>query len=154
MYSRILVAVDHSRASLLAMKEAIKLAKNQQAKLCIVYVADEFIPVAEGVTINFKKYESSQRKQGKLMLSKMLHLALKANVPAKSHLIEMQESSDLIPKKIISYAKKWHADLIVIGTHGRQGLRRLLLGSIAEEIIRISPVPIHLIREQRMKKDK
>jgi nucleotide-binding universal stress UspA family protein len=151
MYSRILVAVDNSRASLLAMKEAVKLAKNQHAKLRIVYVVDEFIPVAEGIAINFKKYEIAQRKEGKIILSKMLGLALKANVSARSHLIEMQESSDLIPKKIMRDAKKWHADLIVIGTHGRRGLHRLLLGSIAEEIIRISHIPVHLIREQKKK---
>lgn len=149
MYSRILVAVDNSRVSMLAMHEAIKLAKDQQAKLRIVYVVDEFIPISEGVHIDFKEHEEKQRIQGKLILKEMLDLAHKASVTAESHLIEMNESNDLIAKKIIEDAKKWRADLIVMGTHGRKGIHRFFLGSVAEEVMRDTHIPIHLIREQK-----
>ena len=47
---------------------------------------------------------------------------------------------------IVRQAKRWRADLIVLGTHGRRGLRRLVLGSDAEQIVRTSPVPVLLVR--------
>ena len=50
---------------------------------------------------------------------------------------------------IVAQAKKWRADIIVIGTHGRRGLRRLVMGSDAEEVVRTSPVPVLLVRPKR-----
>ena len=50
---------------------------------------------------------------------------------------------------IVRQAKKWHADLIVIGTHGRRGVRRIVMGSDAEQIVRTSPVPVMLVRSKK-----
>lgn len=146
MYSRILIAVEDSDISRLAIKEAIKLAKDQRAKLCIIYVADEFIPAGEGVHVDFKEHELSKRKQGRAILNEMVKIARHEKVNVESHLIEVTESNSHIPGKIIEEATKWKADLIVLGTHGRSGLSRLLLGSITEEIIRNTQIPVHVIR--------
>lgn len=148
MYSRILTAVDDSDISKLAIQEAIKLALDQQAKLCIVYVVDEFIPAGEGVPVDFKENEALKRKQGQSILNEMVMLARNENIDVESNLIEITESNSPIPEKIIEAAKKWKADLIVLGTHGRSGLSRLLLGSVAEEVMRNAHVPVHIVRGQ------
>ena len=146
MYTRILIAVDDSEPSLLAMKEAIKLAKDQGATLCIVYVAVMFVPAGEGIPTDFKKHEAEKRKQGQSVLKKMLALAHRAKISAKTQLVEVVEAERPIAKVIIIEAEKWKADLIVLGTHGRTGLPRLLLGSVAEEVVRNTTIPIHLVK--------
>jgi nucleotide-binding universal stress UspA family protein len=71
----------------------------------------------------------------------------KATVPCSSVMLETLTGPAAGP--IVRQARKWRADLIVIGTHGRRGVRRLLLGSDAEEIVRTSPVPVLLVRSKR-----
>jgi nucleotide-binding universal stress UspA family protein len=147
MYSRILVAIDDNETSKLALQEAIKLAADQKAALRIVYVADEFIPAGEGVHVDFKKNETLIIKQGKAILKEMLAIARKSHHKVEGHLIEINEPSSNISAKIIDEAQKWNADLIVLGTHGRSGLPRLLLGSVAEEVMRNTTVPVHIVHK-------
>ncbi len=149
VYKRILVAVDGSKTSTLAMKEAINLAKNQKAKLRVIYVADEFVVVGEGVPFNFKEYENSIRKYGLHILNKMKFLAKKADISAESGLIENSEHSARIAEIIVQEASAWRANLLVIGTHGRRGFSRLVLGSVAEGVVRIAETPILLIRGKK-----
>lgn len=148
VYSRILIAVDDTDISKLAMKEAIKLAKDQKATLIIIYIADEFIPTGEGVPVDFKQHENAVRKKGRTILNKMISPVRRTKIPYESHLVEITESNERIPEKIIKEAKNRNADLIVLGTHGREGLSRLLLGSVAEEVVRNAPVPVHLVKIQ------
>lgn len=145
MYSRILVGVDDSETSKLALLEASKLAKDQKAKLRILYVADEYLPVAEGVPIDFAKHEAAILEHGQKILDEMLDLAKKEKIDVESHLV-LIEPNVSIPDKIVAEAKKWNADLIMLGTHGRTGLSRLIQGSVAEEVSRIAPVPVQIIR--------
>lgn len=145
MYTRIFVAVDNSDTSKSALQEAIKLAKNQKAKLCIVYVANEFIPAGEGIPVNFEEHEKNVRKNAQDLLNEMVIMAKKTYDQVEYRLIEITESDNCIPQMIIAEAEKWQADLIVLGTHGRQGLTRLLLGSVAEEVMRKTTIPVHII---------
>lgn len=146
MYSRILVAVDDSEISKLALREAINLTQDQSAKLRIVYVADEFIAGGEGVSVDFKKYEETKKNEGQEILKEMINLVQNDKIEIETHLIEIQDSSDSIPEKIIAEADQWHADLIILGSHGRSGLSRLLHGSIAEEVIRKAKIPVHVVK--------
>lgn len=84
------------------------------------------------------------RGVGAALLSRAQELAQKAEVPAETCLLEARGAS--AGERVVQAAKDWSADLIVCGTHGRRGLRRLVLGSDAELIVRHSPVPILLIR--------
>ncbi len=154
VYSRILIAVDDTEISRLAMEEAIKLAKDQKATLIIIYIADEFVPAAEGVPVDFKQHESIIRKKGRTILNKMIAPVRRSKIPYESHLIEITESSERISVKIVEETKKRKADLIVVGTHGREGLSRLLLGSVAEEVVRNAPVPVQLVKSQNNVIDK
>lgn len=148
MYSRILVAVDDSEPSMLAMQEAIKLTKDQGAKLRIVFISDMFLPAGEGVPVDFKSHEINKRQEASNILNKMLALAHQSNISAESRSVEILESDNHIPEIIVNEADKWGADLIVLGTHGRSGLTRLLLGSVAEEVVRKTNVPVHIVRSQ------
>ena len=145
-YKRILVAVDGSETSTQAMQEAINLAKNQQATLRIIYIADEFVVVGDGVYFDYKQYENAVRNYGLSVINKMESLAKKASVSFESSMIENTEHAVWIPEKIIAEANSWQADLLVIGTHGRRGFSHLMLGSVAEGVIRIASIPVLLIR--------
>lgn len=146
IYKKILVAVDGSETSTLAMQEAINLAKDQQATLRIIYVADAFVVVGDGVHFDFEQYENAVRGYGMAILNKMESLAQKAGVTVESGIIENTEHSVRIPEKIVQDANAWQADLLVVGTHGRRGFNRLVLGSVAEGIIRMASTPVLLVR--------
>ncbi|VVC75623.1 Putative universal stress protein [Aquicella siphonis] len=146
MYAKILVPVDGSETSETAMSEAVKLAKDQGAKISVIYIADEYLAPAEGITIDFNRYETSMREYGLSLLHKMEEMARAAQVPVEGKLIEISDYSDHVPEKIIDEARNGKADLIVIGTHGRRGFRRLLLGSVAEGVVRLAHIPVLLIR--------
>jgi nucleotide-binding universal stress UspA family protein len=93
-------------------------------------------------------YEQSVRKAGERILKRAQAAAEKAGVHAETRLLEVQEIADRVADEIERAAKRWKADLLVIGTHGRRGVRRLLLGSVAESLVRISSMPVLLIRGQ------
>jgi nucleotide-binding universal stress UspA family protein len=146
IYKKILAAVDGSETSTLAMQEAINLAKDQQATLRIIYVADAFVVVGDGVHFDFEQYENTVRGYGMTILNEMESLAQEAGVTVESCIIENTEHSVRIPEKIVQDANAWHADLLVVGTHGRRGFNRLVLGSVAEGIIRMASTPVLLVR--------
>lgn len=147
MYRRILVPVDGSPTSKLGLQEAIKLAKATEATLRIVYVVNEF--VFDSGYLTSQTYESlleGFRANGLAILEDARKLASQAEIEFSTDLIETIAGrvSDLI----LEAARDWSADLIVMGTHGRRGLNRLVLGSDAERVLRSSPVPVLFVRSQ------
>lgn len=146
MYQKILVALDGSKTSQLALLEAIKLAKNQNAKLCMLHVVDElpnyYVPYGGDLI----KYQEYYRECGQEILCRMKQCAQEAGITPQTQLIEITQGVERISEKILEYALANQIDLIVIGTHGRRGLNHFLLGSVAEAVIRTAPVPILLVR--------
>ena len=144
LYRRILVPVDGSPTSMAGLKEAVRLAKNQQAKLCLLHVVDETIVfnTPEG-GINIGPILEDMKRGGKQLLQKAEKFALEHGVKPESNLRESVGAR--VADAIIWQAKRWRADLIVMGTHGRRGVKRVLLGSDAEVVARYSPVPVLLI---------
>jgi nucleotide-binding universal stress UspA family protein len=147
MYKRLLVPVDGSSTSQLGLTEAIRLAKQLKAKLRIVHVVDEFI--ANGTTgpaLYYDKWVEALREGGRKTLADAEVFAKRHDVEPEAVLIETigRRAADVIVEQV----KQWPADLIVMGTHGRRGLRRLVMGSDAELVVRSSPVPVLLVREQ------
>jgi len=153
MYQRILVPVDGSHTSTLGLQEAIRIAIDQRAKLRIIHVVDELV-----VAQNFDGYISTDdlfdalRDAGKKALQNALALARKRGLKAESTLFE--SLGGRISEIIVKEAKKWRADLIVMGTHGRRGVTRMVLGSDAEAILRVTPVPVLLVRSPDRKRRK
>ncbi|STY28576.1 universal stress protein [Legionella wadsworthii] len=146
MYKKILIAMDDSDTSMQAFNEAMKLSKVHHATLQIVHIANEFNVPYVGSGVDYEKLEASFKAYGQTFLDKMLAIARKHHKDCEAHLIEMDSSKQNVSDKIIEAAKKWAADLIVIGTHGRRGYQHLLLGSVAEGVIRNAPMPVLLVR--------
>ena len=148
MYKRILVAIDGSETSNRALQEAIGLAKDQQAMLHIVYVMEGFGINSEVEFPGPEELENAQEKYGLGMLENARGSALAEGVAVDSKLFQIDNLGLRIADAIIQEAIIWSADLIVLGTHGRSGLSHLLVGSVAEDILRVSPVPILLVRRK------
>jgi nucleotide-binding universal stress UspA family protein len=142
MYRRILVAVDGSYTSHLALQEALKLAKETKAQLHLVHVIDLTLGVEGG--LDPETFRRLVRQEGNNLLSKLASLTSEAGVDAE--VVMLEASRRKFSKAIANEARHWEADLIVMGTHGRIGIARLVLGSVAEGVLHIAPVPVLLIR--------
>lgn len=143
LFRRVMVAIDGSSTSKLALREAIKLAKDQRSDLRIVLVVDAVTLAAEALPYDLAEEE---RRAGDLVLQKAAAAARKAGIEAQTVRLEVRSVQDRIADEISRNARSWRADLIVIGTHGRRGLSRLFIGSVAESLIRIAPARVLLIR--------
>jgi len=146
MFKRILVAVDGSHTSELALQEAIKLAGEVRAQLRIVHVVDNVNLNLSAEFPNPSEIWDAMIKGGQAILHKAGAAANAAGVAVESGLIEIDTLGHRIPEMIAADADAWPADLIVIGTHGRRGLSHLLLGSVAEGVVRVATKPVLLIR--------
>ncbi|MCC6609347.1 MAG: universal stress protein [Burkholderiales bacterium] len=148
MYKRILVPIDGSSTANLGLKEALRLAKQQGAAVCLFHTVDEsFITAAgEGMVFTDEMFKAL-RDAGRKILARAEALARKHGVQARSVLTETLAGS--AADAIIREAKRCKADLIVMGTHGRRGVRRLVMGSDAEQVLRKTPVPVLLVRGAR-----
>ena len=147
MYQHVLVPVDGSQTSDLALREAIKLIGAGKAGLRIVHVVEAVMPLLDVELLNVDELRRAVHDAGEKILARAEAAARKAGVSAKTTLIEARAGAR-IANVIADEARAWPADLIVIGTHGRRGVDHLLLGSVAEGVIRIAPAPVLLIRSK------
>jgi nucleotide-binding universal stress UspA family protein len=146
MYQRILVPVDGSETSRAALQEAIKLAKQLGARLKLVHVIENArVFDAEGMVDQSTLLDIATRS-GEQVLSRAREVAQKEGIEAETTLLEA--GGDRNENVIVAEAKQWLAELIVIGTHGRSGISRLLFGSVAEGVVRGATMPVLLIRDQ------
>lgn len=149
MYTRILVAIDNSSTAQKALNEAITLARAVGAKLCISHAADEG-PLTQhgmglGSFIDVDKVKEEIRSTSHALLDEALAKAVAVGCQAEVRLIESTQRR--LGDMIIAAANEWQADLIVMGTHGRRGFERLLVGSVAEHMVRASNTSLLLVRE-------
>ena len=156
MYQRILVAIDESATSEQALKEAAQLAKEQNATLRLVHVIDDTVAYTAILTPHEVAHQAELlrdnlpaqllRKFGEGVLSRGVATVRALGVNAETTLLSSAEAGGRIYDSIEQEAARWSADLVVIGTHGRRGFRRLFLGSVAEGLIRITTKPVLLVR--------
>lgn len=146
MYKRIMVAVDGSHTSELALQEAISLAKAAGAELRIVHAVDEVFLNWDAEYANPAEIWEAMAKTGRDILAKSVATAGAAGIQADSRLIEITTMGHRISQALVDEADAWPADLIVVGTHGRRGLSHLFLGSVAEGVARVATKPVLLIR--------
>ncbi|WP_435627218.1 universal stress protein [Candidatus Ferrigenium straubiae] len=144
-YRRILVPIDGSATSGRALQEAIRLA-DAQTRLRLAYVLEEVFPLdTEGYAfIDYPTLQEAVKLTGERTLAQAGEKVRLAGMTPETALIEAK--GERIAKAIEDEARRWEADLIVIGTHGRSGLNRLLLGSVAEGVARSAAVPVLLVR--------
>jgi len=145
MYNKILVPVDGSETSLLGLGEAIRLAKDQKATLRLLHVVHDFLVAGgHGAAVYTSQLRMDLRERGEKILKEAADIARQQGVEAETKLIETPGGS--VGPMIVEHAEGWPADLMVLGTHGRRGIRRLVMGSDAEYVVRTTPVPVLLVR--------
>jgi len=145
MYKRILVPVDGSPASDRGLDEAINLGKDQDSEILLIHVVDDWeVAAGDIAAVNLDAGSRKLRQVGQDLLREAEARVRQASVPVNAVLLE--ELGLRVGACIVQRAREWPADLIVCGTHGRRGVRRLLLGSDAEYILRHTPVPVLLVR--------
>ncbi len=149
MYQHILVAVDGSPTSNLALLEAAKLAP-ANASVRVVTVVENpswAMPLEPGADYDLDLLHTSLVKGAKEVLERARVLLRHKGIEARTHLLDLAElPSKSIAAALLAEAAHWPADVIVIGTHGRRGISRLLMGSVAETLIRSSNTPVLLVR--------
>jgi nucleotide-binding universal stress UspA family protein len=144
MYQRIMVAVDGSETSQRGLQEAIHLAKDQKARLAIVHVID--IVVVFGAGQFPGTYVEATRELARNTIEHARATAQAAGIEPEIQTREIVTTGYHVGDTIAELARDWKADLLVVGTHGRRGVSRLLIGSVAERIVRAAPCPLLLIR--------
>lgn len=147
VYRRILVPVDGSAASEQGFKEALRLAKNQKAALRLLNVVDDSLFYRTPETpFNVEALLQDLKSYGREVLKSAQSMATRQGVKAEPVLVETVAGR--VADVITGQAKRWKADLIVMGTHGRRGLNRMVLGSDAELVVRNTFVPVLLVHQQ------
>lgn len=147
MYKRIAVAVDGSKTSDAALSEAIKLGKVMSSSILLLHVCEE-MPVMitpEGVTLmDTQLLMEAIVKAGNALLQKCSATVSNAGLVVETLLIETYgiRTGSEISKAALNAG----AELLVVGTHGRKGIDRLLMGSVAEHVMRTATMPVLLVR--------
>lgn len=131
LYERIMVAVDGSETSKMALQEAIRVAETLKSHLLVISVFDEKDDSYNESYLEFNDIEKTVSK---------------TNLTHECKLIGLKPGEGRISDRIAAEASACKADLLVVGTHGRRGFSHLLIGSVAEGVIRTATMPVLLIR--------
>ena len=146
MYQRILVPVDGSPTSNAGLAEAIKLAKLTGARVRVLHVVDEmpFLMGGDGFAAMSGDVFGMLKEAGQAVLEQARLTVHAAGIPVEATLFD--SLSGRLCDRVAEQVQAWGADVIVLGTHGRRGVGRMLLGSDAEQIVRTATVPVLLVR--------
>ena len=145
VYKRIFVPIDGSSAANLGLREALRLARQHGASVCLFHAVEESFVTSAGVAVmSPDELSKAFRDAGREILAKAEALARRWGVRARAVLGDPETGP--VADAIIREAKRCKADLIVMGTHGRRGVRRLVMGSDAEQVLRETTVPVLMVR--------
>ena len=147
MYQRILVATDGSDLSKTAVRSAIELAAAVGSELIALYVVPRY-PVSYfegGITISVQDIARTEKQwsdKGQAVVDAVQQEAEAEGVKVKAVIAQ----SDLVAESIMATAKKHNCDLVVMASHGRKGIKRVLLGSETQHVLTHSTVPVLVLR--------
>lgn len=147
MYKNIMVAIDDSETSRCALAEAKHIARTSQAKLYVVHVVDEILLNMHGHAMLDMGSADSAISNLRNAGQSILDAAMKdmGDINAQALLLEAQKRR--ISETLADTGKELNIDLIIIGRHGQRGLATLLLGSVAEQLAKISNASVLLVRK-------
>ncbi|WP_354673242.1 universal stress protein [Cupriavidus alkaliphilus] len=146
MYRRILLAIDGSRSSLNALEQAVSMALATHAEVCAMFVVDDSDLYFEVSPVDRPWQLADMIAYGKQVLAHAGGRLSAAGVRWSSRLVETPGSPAEIAEAISAEADHWSADLIVMGTHGHRGVRRVVLGSVSEHVVSKTVRPVLLVR--------
>jgi nucleotide-binding universal stress UspA family protein len=140
IFSKIIIAIDGSDASMDAADYAISISKQHNAELYALHVIRADVDL-------FGPHETSEfmtemRNEGKKYMDKVILKANEKNIQIKTEFI----SSTNIAGGIVDYAEENNIDLIVIGTRGLSGFKKLLLGSVATNVVTYAHCPVMVVK--------
>jgi universal stress protein A len=138
----VLVPIDFSECSKKALQYAIPLAKEHDAAITLLYVVTPVYGTGEYGALDYGELEVSMRQGGEKELAKLAQEEVRAQIPT-----DLLVHTGSPAHEIVQAARRLPADLIVISTHGRTGLKHVLLGSVAEQVVRTAPCPVFVVRE-------
>jgi nucleotide-binding universal stress UspA family protein len=141
---RIVVASDFSKASRKAFATAVAWAKRNGAALTIVHVTTPFLPFMPDQYVSpdtLKRLDEQSHRWIKQRLSKLIDTAKRAGVRATGVTADGNAA-----EQVVRIARAKHADLLVVGTHGRTGLEKFFVGSVAARIVATAPCPVVTVR--------
>jgi nucleotide-binding universal stress UspA family protein len=147
MYQRILVATDGSTLSKKAVRSGIELAAAVGAELVALYVVPRY-PVSYfegGLTVSMQDVARTEKQwedNGQAVVDAVQKTAQAAGVKAKA----VVSRSNMVAEAIMAAAKKHKCDLIVMASHGRKGIKRVLLGSETQHVLTHGTVPVLVLR--------
>ncbi|HJV63226.1 MAG TPA: universal stress protein [Albitalea sp.] len=152
MYQKILVPIDGSPTANEGLAEAVKLGKLTGARLRLLHAVDMLsITLTPEASMSLSQpLIDTLKRAGQDILDKAKASVMAAGLEADTVLVDTL--SGRISDLVVEEARKWGAELIVIGTHGRRGVGRLVLGSDAEQVLRLAPVPVLLVRARHAAK--
>jgi nucleotide-binding universal stress UspA family protein len=146
MYKKILVAVDGSESSKRALAETVRLAALLQGEALAVYVIDEPAVFLAAGYYDPVALRESMDEEARLVLTEAKAAMDSAKVVGDTKIVESVDSGSDVATALKQAAREYGAELVVMGTHGRRGVRRLMIGSVAERYLRVSSGPVLLIR--------
>ena len=144
MFTKMLVATDGSQLSIDAALRAIPLAKVAGASAVVIFVQDTYpyAGIGEANVVGMQDYIGAVRAEGTRGIDQVRAAAQEAGVRVETLVVE-----DHLPARgIVDAAANCGADLIVMGSHGRSGIAKLMLGSVAAKVLALSPVPVLVIK--------
>ncbi|MCL7476093.1 MAG: universal stress protein [Methanosarcinales archaeon] len=146
IFKKIVIATDGSENSANAIKHAIELARISEASLSAVYVVDTGAFVSIPVDMAMGNMYEILKTEGDNAVKQVEDLAQAAGIETERFTIEGHPAEE-----IIKFSENISADLIVMGTLGKSGLDRFLLGSVAEKVSRNSQTPVMVVRGENPK---
>jgi len=145
MYARILVPFDGSPTSERGLVEAVSLAAAMNSRLVVLAIATGFVGAVE--TASIRSYDddaAAALAQCHRLVDSAVARAVELGVECEKAVVDSRTHS--VAQVILEEAVSRRCDLIVMGTHGRRGMSRVVLGSDAEAVLRGAPVPVMLVR--------
>ena len=140
---RILVPIDFSACSVKALQYAVPFAKQFGASISLLYVGHPTYPVPYLGAVDLTAIESDTRPDDERKLRSLVKEQIPGGIKADVA-VRLGHSAD----EIVRFARIAGTDLIIISTHGHTGLKHVLLGSTAESVVRYSPCPVLVVRQQ------
>ena len=145
LFSKIFYATDYSKASARALDAAVALTKQNRAELLVAHVIEPVTPYAAPEDIGsadlYVKLEETTKQEAETSMRKLAEKLRTSKINAKTLMLR-----GTAPEQIVKAAKSRRANLIVIGTHGRTGLSKLLMGSVANKIVSTAHCPVLTVR--------
>lgn len=142
VFKKILVPVDGSATSNKALDFALRLAQDDQASVRLLHCLDEL------AFLDAYEYSRELIQQARQGAQKILQdgLATAQKMGVKTDTLLLERAGQRLGHSVADASGDWGADLVVVGSHGRRGIGKWLLGSGSEQILRTSPVPVLLVR--------